>query len=93
MLITGLGNLHFCLILLLLALRGQPIALRSSCPVSWGFLQPGRQLGPDSGQAGPTHCLPGLNAQARTFGQAGGGWVGRSGEDLPELLGILTGNR
>lgn len=92
MLNTGLGNLHFCLILLLPGSVGQPPAPPPLDP--WGFYSP-----PATGGAGPlgqcggglTCCLPWLSWPRSTCEQEGGSQGGSHGEELPELLGHLDG--
>lgn len=62
MLITGLGNLHFCLILLLPAPLASPLPALLSSPVNWLSSSPGRLVGLDcKGGWGLTCSLPGLS--------------------------------
>lgn len=93
MLITGLGNLRWRLILLLPAPLASPPALFSSSPMSWASSSPAGQVGLDSdGGRGLTSRLPGLSWPCSTFGWAGRGWAAVR-KSYGSFWGILTGNR
>lgn len=97
MLITGLGNLHFCLILLLLGSVGCPASpltplllapapwSSSSPPCSWGGLRGWRE--------GADLLFPWSGWPHSTSGWGAGDGVGSGGKSCRSLWDILTGNR
>lgn len=89
MLIMGLGNLHFCLILLLPGSVGQPpgrAPLLSCCPSS---RSPRRQLGLGSEAGWELACLSSAEPALQPLGAGRASWLGSTGEELQELLGHL----
>lgn len=91
MLITGLGNLHFCLILLLPAPLASPWPALLSSPVNWLSSSPARAG--LQGWVGADLLSPRAELGPSTFGQTGGGWWVAAEKSYESFRGVLTGNR